>query len=270
MNTLGDYSYRSIIRFASVAALAVATLVGTGFVAPTTASAQARVYQDNRDDRSQNRNWRYQQNRQFNRNDVQRIALVNGYSEGYEEGLEDRRSRRQAGYSQKDLYRSGISGYEGSWRLEREYQQWFRQGFQRGYQDGYYSRARNRTYERNRYPNYYIFGSTQGGQPPYGQYPGYGGQPNYDNREGDKDPEDVARAGAQNGYNAGFERGQYDGQRRNKANPQGHGAYQYALDGFNPEWGSASLYQQYYRSYFIQGYNDGPGRRNRSYTYRRF
>jgi hypothetical protein len=284
MKTQGDYSYRSIVRFTSVAALAVATFVGAGFVAPTTASAQARVYQDrdyqNRDYRSENRNWRYQQNRQFSRNDIQRIALVNGYSEGYEEGIEDRANRRRAGYSQSDLYRSGMSGYEGSWRVEREYQNWFRQGFQRGYQDGYYSRTRNRTYERSRYPNYYYYGDSQYGdgrygqgrygQVPYGQYPGYSGRPTYDDREGNKDREDVAREAAQNGYNAGFERGQYDASRRNKANPQGHGAYQYGLDGFNPEWGSASIYQQYYRAYFIQGYNDGHGRRNKAYTYRRF
>jgi hypothetical protein len=267
MKTQGDYSYRSIIRYASVAALAVATLVGTGFVAPTTASAQVTVYRD----RYSNRDWRYQQNRQFSRNDIQRIALVNGYSEGYEEGLEDRRNRRQAGYSQSDLYQSGRSGYELSWRLEREYQNWFRQGFQRGYQDGYYSRTRNRTYERSRYPNYYYYGNSQYGQTvPYGQYPGYGGQPYYDNREGNRDREDVARSAAQTGYNAGYERGVYDAQRRNKANPQGHGAYQYGLDGFNPEWGSASIYQQYYRAYFIQGYNDGHGRRNKAYNYRRF
>ena len=267
MTTQGDYSYRSIIRIASVAALALATLVGAGFIAPAEASAQVRVYRD----RHTNRDWRYHQDRQFSRSDIQRIALVNGYSEGYEEGIEDRRNRRRAGYSASDLYRSGNSGYELSWRLEREYQQWFRQGFQRGYQDGYYSRTRNRTYERDRYTNYYYYGNSQYGQNPYGQYPygqypGYGDQPYYDNREGDRDPEDVARAAAQNGYNAGFERGRYDASRRNKANPQGHGAYRYGLDGFNPEWGSASIYQQYYRAYFVQGYNDGHGRRNRAFN----
>lgn len=103
------------------------------------------------------------------------------------------------------------------------------------------------------------------GNNPYGyNYPAYN-----DNREGDIDRDEVARRAQQSGYYAGFERGAYDAQRRNRANPQGHGAYQHGFDGYNPEWGSASTYQQYYRSSFVAGYQDGYGRRSYSNRYPR-
>jgi hypothetical protein len=121
------------------------------------------------------------------------------------------------------------------------------------------------------YPQY----RRQGSYPYYGNgnqpYYGNGSQPYYDNREGDIDREDVAEKAARNGYYAGFQRGQYDASRRDNPNPYGHGAYQYGFDGFDPDWGSASTYQQYYRQYFIQGYQDAYGQRgyNRQYN-RRF
>lgn len=104
----------------------------------------------------------------------------------------------------------------------------------------------------------------------YGNGSPYGGnQPYYDNREGDKDREDVAEIAARNGYSAGFQRGQYDASRRDNPNPYGHGAYQFGYDGFDPEWGSASTYQQYYRQYFLQGYNDAYAQRGYNGNYRR-
>src|SRR5438105_3600530 len=82
--------------------------------------------------------------------------------------------------------------------------------------------------------------------------------------------DDIRQAGLATGYCDGFERGQYDRSiRAHQPNPQGHGAYQFALDGWNPEWGSAQTYQEYYRQYFIQGYADGYGRRAFNERYRR-
>jgi hypothetical protein len=122
------------------------------------------------------------------------------------------------------------------------------------------------------YPQYrrqgtYPYNNSNGNYPYYGN----GSQPYYDNREGDLDRDEVAERAAQNGYYAGFQRGQYDASRRNRSNPYGHGAYTFGYDGFDPSWGSASTYQQYYRQYFTQGYQDGYGQRgyNRQYN-RRF
>jgi len=57
------------------------------------------------------------------------------------------------------------------------------------------------------------------------------------------------------GFNDGLQRGQYDranGTRR--PNPQGHGAYEFALNGWEREWGNSSAYRQSYRQAFIEGY----------------
>lgn len=64
------------------------------------------------------------------------------------------------------------------------------------------------------------------------------------------------------GYRDGYQRGQYDrrmGTRR--PNPQGHGAYQFGLDGWERDFGNASAYRQVFRQAFLQGYWDGFGRR---------
>lgn len=158
------------------------------------------------------------------------------------------------------------------------------------YRNGYYYDRSGACYDtygnrvNNNYGTYPQYRNNQSysgyGYNPYNNYGngngyGYGSSnyPYYSNREGDKDRDDVARAAAQNGYNAGFQRGQYDAARRNAANPYGHGAYQFGYDGFDPSWGSASTYQQNYRQYFIQGYNDAYGQRggyNRNAPRRRY
>ena len=124
-----------------------------------------------------------------------------------------------------------------------------------------YRRSQNYGYYGNGYPNNGNYNYGYGNNAPY-----------YDNREGDLDRDEVAERAAQNGYYAGFQRGQFDASRRDNANPYGHGAYSFGFDGFDPSWGSASTYQQYYRQYFVQGYNDGYGQRgfNRRYNNRRF
>ena len=229
MQKLSDYFYRAI-RAASVGALAVALVAGLSL-----APAQAQYG-----------NYGY---RNISRADVQRLALVNGYADGYEHGIMDRRYRRAPNYRDAGEYRRGLNGYDSRWGNARDYQNWYRQSYSRGYMDGFNGRTRNRDYDRGRYPGY-------GGYPGYGAYPGYG------NYRGELSSQEVARRAAQNGYNAGFQRGQWDAQQRARANPRGHGAYQYGLDGWVREWGSASTYQQYYRQYFVQGYNDGFNRRS--------
>jgi hypothetical protein len=66
------------------------------------------------------------------------------------------------------------------------------------------------------------------------------------------------RQAQQFGYRDGFQRGVYDrriGVRR--PNPPGHGAYQHALDGWQPSWGGAQVYRAHFRQAFLGGYWDG-------------
>ena len=114
--------------------------------------------------------------------------------------------------------------------------------------DTRYSQQRNRTNSGAR-----VYDYRNSRNDPYTTYPQYRQNPY--NRNG--------------GYYAGFDRGAYDSQRRNRANPQGHGAYQHGFDGYDPSWGSSSTYQQNYRSAFIAGYQDGYGQRSYSNRYPR-
>jgi len=114
---------------------------------------------------------------------------------------------------------------------------------------------RQRYGSRASYPNYgynpYGYGNSGYGNSGYGNY-GY-----YNNGRGSLSSGDVAERARRSGYYAGVQRGQYDAAQGNRPNPQGHGAFQFGFDGFDPDWGSASVYQQSYRQAFIQGYNEG-------------
>jgi hypothetical protein len=206
-----------------------------------------------------------------------RVVAVNGYAEGYEHGVRDRRDRASFDYEHGGAYQRAMEGYDEGFGSERAYQDRFREGYARGYEDGYYGRSRSRDYERaDGYDGHHD------GDDAYGGYPAYRGTPDgdrgaydagryADDREGDLNREEVARRAAQQGYYDGFERGQNDrriGARRPK--PEGHGAYQTALNGWDPEWGSEQTFRQTYRQYFMQGYEDGFGRRqmNRRYSRR--
>ena len=67
-------------------------------------------------------------------------AVNQGYRQGYNAGVRDRRYNRNDNYYYNDnVYRSGTYGYQ-SYVARDQYQYYFQQGFQRGYQDGINSR----------------------------------------------------------------------------------------------------------------------------------
>lgn len=69
-------------------------------------------------------------------------AVNNGYRQGYNAGLRDRRYGRGDNYYYNDqMYRSGNYGYQ-SYVNRDLYQYYFQQGFQRGYVDGYNNSSR--------------------------------------------------------------------------------------------------------------------------------
>lgn len=258
MAKLGDYFYKKAVRVGSALAFAA---VLTGGIAALPAQAQHGRY--GHDD--------YGYGRRMSNGDLQRIAMVNGYSEGYEHGIEDRRNRAGFNYQHDSEFRSATSGYRSEWGSVGVYQSGFRSGYARGYQDAYYGRARNRSYAGYGNSAYDPYASMPNyRRNTYDPYGGYGSGGYYGDRDGDLDRNEVARRAAQQGYYDGFYRGQYDrrtGERRPK--PTGHGAYQYGLNGFDPEWGWTQTYQQYYRQYFVQGYNAGFGQRSFDRRYQR-
>jgi len=99
-------------------------------------------------------------------------------------------------------------------------------------------------------------------------YNGRGYDYTVDGRRGNMDAREVAQRAAQNGYRQGIYDAQYDARGRNsRPNPSGHGAYQFALDGWSQEWGSGTVYQSAYRQAYMRGYTEvfshgqRPGRR---------
>jgi hypothetical protein len=275
MKIISDYVYRRTVRIGFTGALAAVLVAGSGL---GSAAAQGRQYDSDRDDRYSDSQQGQSRGRRMSSADARRIAAINGYAEGYEHGARDRQGRSSFNYKNGDAYRRAGNGYDENFGSERDYQNVFRQGFAKGYSDAYYGRQRNRSYN-NRGRGY---NGRQRQNDQYNTNPGYGRNSNgndgayhngryYDDREGNLDRQEVTRRAAQQGYTDGFARGQYDnsiGARQPK--PQGHGAYQTAFNGWNPEWGSARSFQQSYRQYFMQGYEDGFGRRqmNREYTRR--
>jgi hypothetical protein len=84
-----------------------------------------------------------------------------------------------------------------------------------------------------------------------------------DNRRGSLDTREVAERASSSGYQQGLQDGQYDGSgASSRPNPRGHGAYQFALDGWDPDWGSGVVYQNAYRSAYVRGYNEAFSRTN--------
>jgi hypothetical protein len=218
--------------------------------------------------------------------DIRRIARANGYNQGFDNGMVDKRHGTRSAYREAREYQKGVTGYQNDFNALWDYRNAFRDGYAAGYRDGYAARNRNMAYDyrvlyryypwyRNQYydsndyyrhddPRMWVAVSYSDG--------GYGDYTYVDDHRGNMDPEDVARRAAQNGYAAGYERGRYDAIRdrgRPNPNPQGHGAYQFALDGWSREWGSGATYQNYYRHYFVQGYNDAYEQRRRAFVYKR-
>ncbi len=270
-------SVRRMARLSGLVSLALVVVIGAGL---GSVDAQRRNKRnkgdaarlDNR--RGEDYGYDYSAGDRNNKVDLRYQGLVNGYTAGFTVGQRHRRDRQSFNYRDDGGYRGGTQGWNNGWGQGREsdYRTYFRQGFIQGYSDGFYARARNRSYAQSRRGSQ-VYDYRSGQYDPYYGYSSYSNSETYagyySNERGDLEPREVGERGAQNGYYAGYQRGLYDAQRRNRANPQGHGAYQFALDGFDPEWGSASTYRSSYREYFVRGYEDAFGRRNFNQTYRR-
>jgi len=76
----------------------------------------------------------------YNRTEVRRQALSNGYREGYRAGRDDRASGRSSSYDDHSSYRDATVGYRSDYGNEDYYRSSFREGFRQGYNDGYRNR----------------------------------------------------------------------------------------------------------------------------------
>lgn len=71
------------------------------------------------------------------RNDFRNYAVSTGYTDGYEKGVEDARSRRSFDVLRHRRYRSADHQYERRYGPKVAYQNAYRDGFRSGYEAGY-------------------------------------------------------------------------------------------------------------------------------------
>ncbi len=106
---------------------------------------------DNRDrnrDRDRDRDGDRNRNGSYSRSEVRRVAVDNGYREGYRAGRDDRASGRSNNYRDSGTYRDASNGYRDSYGDRVTYERSFQDGFRRGYNDGYRNRAQGRNSSR--------------------------------------------------------------------------------------------------------------------------
>jgi hypothetical protein len=102
-----------------------------------------RVYRD-RDDRVY-RDGRYNQGRN-------NVAISNGFSDGYEKGLNDGRDNHSFDPTRHKWYKSANRNYDSRYGSKEQYENLYRDGFRRGYDEGYRAGDRHDTRARNRFP----------------------------------------------------------------------------------------------------------------------
>jgi len=73
--------------------------------------------------------------------DQLRLAVNNGYEQGFRAGQADRQDRWNANYQDSYAYQDANYGYSGYYVSQADYNYYFREGFRRGYGDGYYTRS---------------------------------------------------------------------------------------------------------------------------------
>ncbi len=149
-------------RTLAVSALGLATLLGTSQIASAQyndrdynkqnkkiikqqqkIARQRQKIEDQRQRSSANR-YRVYRNGGYYQTDnrgaeLLKQAVNRGYQQGFNAGKNDRSSRRNNGYNNSSMYRSGNYGYQ-NYVDSSQYQYYFREGFRRGYEDGYNSR----------------------------------------------------------------------------------------------------------------------------------
>jgi len=238
------------------AVLTVMLLLGIGFSAASTASAQRNKW-----DGYPNLGGSYQ---------LRETALNAGYNEGQKEGSRDASSNRCRSYSDFSSYRNGTKDYNGRLGNRDIYRQYFQAGFESGYNTAIGVRNTRRE-----------DGTPCNNRPNNGNYnvnPNYNNNPNYGNNNNNygnnNHPRGLGRdwsrygnygnasyqlreTALNAGYNEGRKQGQRDRGRNRWQDPNSFGSYQNATTDYSNRLGDRELYRRYYREGFQNGYADG-------------
>jgi hypothetical protein len=102
---------------------------------------------DRRRDRDYNNDDYYRNNNGYYNNSynyVYRIAQQNGYRDGYNKGIEERREGDRYNPQDTRPYRNGLNGYNRNMGNREQYKQIYRQAFLQGFRQGYGNRNNRR------------------------------------------------------------------------------------------------------------------------------
>jgi hypothetical protein len=174
----------------------------------------------------------------------------NGYGDGARHAREDR--QRGLGYSvRSDDFKKADRGYQKYMGDKGDYKAGYREGYQAGYDTAYNRNDRGGFGGRyGRGDDRYGWGNTNGRDPyysgkrdPYYSGGGYNG------------------IAFQNGYRDGLDDGQKDLRKNDRFDPNDHGDYRDADNGYKGSYGNKDAYRQQYRQGYLRGYEEGYGRR---------
>jgi hypothetical protein len=196
---------------------------------------------------AQDRNWDRYGN--YGGSDQLRHAALNaGYNEGIRVGNDDRQRRRQSSYQNSNVYQQATNGYSRRLGDRELYRRYFREGFESGYNFNNNNQGNLGRDDRYRYPDR---GSNNPNRTRRGRnWDGYG------NFGGSAE---LRQTALNAGYNEGNKQGRKDRGRNYNYNSdyQGQSAYQKATKDYNSRLGDRSVYQQYFREAYENGYSDG-------------
>ena len=115
--------------------LAIFLLFGFITVASSTAQAQYRVWDRDRESRREDR---------YERRYGLQVARERGYSYGMTVGAADAQRNQSYNPQRSRYWRNGLEGYNNDFENRGQYRQVFRNAFEQGYRDGYQRYAHNR------------------------------------------------------------------------------------------------------------------------------
>lgn len=215
-------------------------LLGVGLGLSITVNAQDRDGDQSRRDRNWDRYGNYGGSA-----DLRQTALNAGYNEGLRQGTNDRQFGRRANYQDSNAYQQATMDYSRRLGDRELYRRYFREAFQNGYNANAINQdSRDRDYrDRNRDLNGNARQSRRGRN--WDGYGNFGGSA------------ELRQTALNAGYNEGNKQGQRDRNRRNNYGFQNQGAYQKATKDYNSRLGDRSVYQQYFREAYENGYSDG-------------
>jgi hypothetical protein len=207
---------------------------------------------DYRGNHQDNDNYTWGQNRN---NDAREYGFHNGYRDGWNQGRAARMRRGSYNYGGS----SDTNGYNRYMGPRGQYKQGYREGYRVGYSDAFYSRRSQYSYTYGQNGNRTPWDPDGDGRPGYSNNGGYYGNNNnynngYNNGNG---------SASQWGYRDGLAAGQKDRSTGHSYRPTEWAAYRDADHGMSSStgYGSSDQYKQEYRQSFMNGYQQGYGRR---------